>query len=47
MKKNSKVVGLNTNEGFIETEKIIVCGGSLTEKIVQSPSPITPLEVTA
>ncbi len=41
-KKNSKVVGLNTNEGFIETETIIVCGGSLTEKIVRSPLPITP-----
>ena len=39
---NSKVVGLTTDEGFIETEKIIVCGGSSTENIVESPSPITP-----
>jgi D-amino-acid dehydrogenase len=41
MKKNSKCYGINTNKGFFETENVIVCAGSLTEKIVQSPSPIT------
>jgi D-amino-acid dehydrogenase len=44
LKKNkTKLIGIETDKGFIESNKLIVCAGSLTDKIIETKPRIIPV----
>ena len=44
LKKNkTKLIGIETDKGFIESNKLIVCAGSLTDRIIETKPHIIPV----
>ena len=41
VKRKKKLTGLKTNNGFIEASKLVICAGTLTGDIIESPQLIT------